>query len=211
MGLIRKPRTDDLVSPFPIKRWDKYNEPRVEEFQSEGTLTGGGGVNAGGPFPRSGIMGWVKATGDGMGNPAYIQWLNPIGSGVNVAIYELYVSYIAHATAATIYARKSTSPVTLVSPLSAALQHLDEQDVTTIYSFLLGGNDGGAVIGESGAHFYVPAIVVEGQDQWKPFPIRGVGMSPLILGPGEAFEISADDDDVLTTIRVWGVVSEDQP
>lgn len=204
----RRPRSDDLVQAFPNKRWDHYND--VQRLV-QGEETGGGGLSGAGPFPRSGIFGWVKATGDGIGNPAYIQWLNPDGSGVNVAIYELYVSYIAHASAATIYARKSATPVTLVLPLAAALQHLDEQDVTTIHSFLLGGNDGGAVIGESGAHFYIPAIVPEGEDQWKPFEIRGVGMSPLILGPGEAFELSADDDDVLTTIRVWGVVSEDQP
>jgi hypothetical protein len=168
-------------------------------------IEGGGG---GGPFPTSGIIGWVKATGDGAGNPAYIQLLNPADSGVNVFIYEFYVSFIAHATAATCYAMRTDAPVTLVDPLEAALQRLDEQDVTAIQSQLLGGNDGGAVIVEADGQFYIPAGAEEGQDQFRPWPLRTVGETPLVLQPGESLELSADDDDVLTTIRAWVVVDE---
>lgn len=207
MGRIHKPRSDDLVSPFPIKRWDHYLNPRVEEFQSEGTQTGGGG-GTDFPFPTSGIIGWTKAVGDGAGNPAYIQLLNPPGSGIIVGVYEFYVSFIAHATSATIYAKRTDTPVTLVSPLAADLQRLDEQDITAIYSKLYGGNDGGAVILEANAHWYIPALPIEGQDNWKPFNLREPLTPPVFLDEGEAIEVSADDDDALTSLRAWTVIDE---
>ncbi len=148
-------------------------------------ITGGGG----GPFPTSGIWGWVKATGDGA-SPAYLQLLNPPGSGVTVKVYELYASFKVHATSATCYGIRTDSPVTLSSPMSADLQHLDEADVTAIEFQLLGG-PGGAVILEADGQ-YIFAGSEEGQTGWKPFPIIGVGEAPLVIPEGSAFELSAD-------------------
>ena len=209
MGLIKRPRSDDLVSPFPIKRWDHYNNPRVEEFQAEGTQAGGaGGGGTDFPFPVSAITGWTKAVGDGT-DPAYIQLLNPIGSTIRVAIYEFYVSFITHATGATIFAKKTASPVTLVSPLAWSPQHMNPQDISAIQALLYGGADGGSVIPEGDAHWYIPALSEEGQADWMPFSIREPLVTPVYLNPGEALEISADTNSTGTSLRAWTTIDQE--
>jgi hypothetical protein len=205
MGLIRKPRSDDLVKPFPDKRWDFY---RSDRQVNEGDLAdpGGGSGNSNFPFPTSPIIGYVFAQGDGS-NPAYLQLFNPGASLVDVAIYEMYVWFAAHATGDVVYGKRTDSPVTLVSPNVANLQRMVENDVTPIRSKLYGGANGGSIITSTDANFYIPPRV-EGDTGFDPYPIRMPMQFPIILRPGQAFEVSADTNSTGTKMRMQVVVDE---
>lgn len=170
-----------------------------------GTGGGGGTVNVTLPFPNSGIIGWNAATGNGT-NPAYLQLLNPSGSGINLSVYEMYVSFVAHATNTDIYGKITSTPATLTSPNTAALQRMDENDSAPIKSKLYSGAVGGSIL--TTGDFVISGGTIEGGSGFTPFPIRTPFSFPIILPPGWAVEISADTASIGTTIRAQVVLDE---
>jgi hypothetical protein len=199
-----KPRSDDKISPFPIKRWDYYSTARQK---NEGDLADpGGGSGSAIPMPTSGIIGYTFSVGDGT-HPAYLQLLNPTVDQ-DIAIYEMYIAIALHATSATIYGKRTDTPVTLSTPHIGNLTRMIEDDITPIHAKLYGANGaGGVVIPESDAHHYIPPAL-EGSQGWKPYAIRGPLMFPLILKPGQAYEVSADTASAATKLRMSVVIDQ---
>jgi hypothetical protein len=205
MGLIKKPRSDDLVQPFPLKRWDFYRTAQAVT-QGDQIITGDGGGGNAFPFPESGIIGFIHATGSGAA-PAFVRLRNPAGSGVELWVYELGISLALHATSATIFGQRTSTPTSLSSPLVGAPQRLDEQDITPILGVLEGKDGAGTILTESTGIF--PANgTTEGNSGWKPYPIRQALEAPIIILPGSAIEFTADTNSASTKLRLMPVWDE---
>lgn len=207
MGLIRKPRSDDLVKPFPDKRWDFY---RTDRQVNEGDLADPGGGSGGSTtlVPVSPIFGFTYSTGDAS-HPAAVQLFNPGASGVDLVVWELYMSFIAHATSLPCFGKRTDTPTTLVSPYLAALQHLDEQNTDTIHAQMGGWTTGtGITILDETTGIFPFISDIEGNAGFKPYPVRAPGQYPIIVPPGEALEFTADSNSAATTIRMIAVFDE---
>lgn len=175
---------------------------------NEGDLADpGGGSGDSLPGPKSGIIGWVKGTGNGAGAVGRVQIYNPGGSGVNVLVYELYLSWAKHFTSAVSYGKRFSSPTSISSPYVGALIRLDETDITPIKSFLYGGSAGSA-IAEANAEVFIPGAPIEGGSGWQPYMVRGPGMAPIIIEPGNSWEATCDTDSVDSTLRLNTVFDE---
>ena len=206
-----------VIAPAAEPRYDQQNEDRwrqiveqaLRDLAASVQVTVGGEIDIGGgagPFPVSPIIGFVHASGSGAA-PAYLQLLNPGGSGKNLLIYELSVGFVIHATAATIYGRRTSSPVSLTTPVEGNPIHLDEQDVTSIIGKIYGKDGAGSILTDSGGNFAANGII-EGSTGWKPYPIRTPLAQPILVKPGSAVEFSADSNSASTKIRLYAVWDE---
>jgi hypothetical protein len=159
--------------------------------------SGGGGGGGGGtvtpisPFPVSPVIGVVSGAGS-TSYPAFIQYLNPSGSGVQVQIFEMYLSIIVNGGSDAFRGWRTDSPVDLSSesPTTASLLRMDEEDVTTIHSILQSASTGGTIISEDDANFAVNAHD-EGAAGWEMTPIILPMEAPLVVDEGSAVEFSA--------------------
>lgn len=207
MPNAKRPRSDDLVKPFPDKRWDFYSTDRQK---NEGDLAdpGGGSGGSGVLTPVSPIFGFTYSTGDAS-HPAAVQLFNPGASGVDLVVWELYMSFIAHASSNPCFGKRTDTPTTLVSPYLAALQHLDEQNTDTIHAQMGGWTTGTGITILTESTGIFPFISdVEGNAGFKPYPVRAPGQYPIIVPPGSALEFTADSNSAGTTIRMIAVFDE---
>lgn len=204
---VRRVRSDDLVKPFPDRRWDFYKTDRQVNEGDQADPSAGGGSD-GSIFPVSPIQGFTYSVGDSS-HPAAVQLFNPGGSGVDLWVYELALSFVTHATSAVCFGKRTVSPTTLVTPYAAALQRLDEQDATAIKAKMYGWttSTGITIITESDGQFpFVDGI--EGNAGVRPYAIREAGQFPIIIEPGSALEFTADTNSADTKIRMWALFDE---
>lgn len=143
-------------------------------------------------LPVSPIHGMVGTFGDVGGTPAYIQLLNPAGSGKLVVLYELSCSQEGSANQ-QIRIRTSDIPATLGGVTTTGLlAHRDELDTSTITTTLKGCTipSPNPPFTSTDSSFWENALAAPQSGAiFVPQQIIWPGHHPIILLPGQAVEI----------------------
>lgn len=185
----------------------------LKDFASDINTNGGtgtGGVSGGtfaGPFPASPVFGEAHTVGDST-HPARIQLKNPIGSGVNLMVYEMYLSNTIITTGTGLLLGVRTASPTTMTGISdtANLIHLDEDNVSTIHATLVAGPNGSALT-EATADFAATSTA-EGQAAFKTYPIRSPAGFAIKVDPGSAIEFTTTVNGTGDGFRLWAVWDE---
>lgn len=159
-------------------------------------------------IPVSPIHGTVNTVGDATHGP-FIQLANPVGSGVTLRVYELFLGATIASGTSRIRMQRTATPSTLGGTITTANSfRRDETNTSTILATLKGCTAVATALFAEANGWWFDRLNADSQSTYQQSQILRPQSFPLIIKAGSALEIANPDASATNALRAYIVWDE---